>query len=459
MNLIALTKYDGAIIGPVARLLGHIMEAIFSFTGLFGIFNIGLSIIIFTIVIKALMIPMSIKQQKFSKMNAIISPEIQMINKRYAGKKDQASMMKRNEETMAVYNKYGVKPTGGCLQLIIQFPILLALYRVVWNIPAYVGRMRDIYYNIIGVLSEKFSGFMSNEVFTDLLAKQGTAISADKIAKVTETFADSNASPEAMTIAKNYLVDAMYAFDGGEWETFRSAFTGIGDMVGTTGDTVAQSVDKIESMNSFLGLNLSISPMNYVTNAAKFGFWIIVAAIMIPLLSGLIQYISTKISLAAQERQKASSSIMKKPEEENSFVQSMNMMVKIMPVVSIFFCFMFPTCIGVYWVISSLVQLIIQICVNNYMDKLDINDVVAKNMEKINAKRARMGLAPQKVTKVANITQQLEEDQAALDERARKREEQIKASTEYYKNTTGTGRLSSKANMVAQYNEKNKNKK
>ncbi len=458
MNLLALTKYDGAIIGPVARLLGYIMEAIFSFTGLFGIFNIGLSIIIFTIVIKALMIPMSIKQQKFTKMNAIVSPEIQIINRKYAGKKDQASMMKRNEETMAVYNKYGVKPTGGCLQLIIQFPILLALYRVVWNIPAYVGRMRDIYYNIISVLSEKFSGFMGNEEFTKLLANQGTAINADKIAKITETFANVS-SAEEITVAKNYLVDAMYAFDADEWNKFQDIFANIGGMAGTTtGETVSDSIDKIGSMNSFLGLNLSVSPMTYLSNFAKVGVWVIIAAIMIPLLSGLIQYISTKISLAAQEKQK-SSSMMKKPEEENSFVQSMNMMVKIMPIVSIVFCFMFPTCIGVYWIISSLVQLIIQICVNNYMDKLDINDVVAKNMEKINAKRARMGLAPQKVTRVANITQQLEEDQAAMDERARKREEQIKASTEYYKNTTGTGRLSSKANMVAQYNEKNKNKK
>lgn len=458
MNFITLTKYDGAILGPIARLLGHIMEAIFSFTGLFGIFNIGLSIIIFTIVIKALMIPMSIKQQKFTKMNAIINPEIQAINKKYKGLKDQASMMKRNEETMAVYNKYGVRPTGGCLQLLIQLPILLALYRVVWNIPAYVGRMRDIYYNIIGVLSDKFSGFMSNNLFTELLAKQNTAISADKITKITETFANAGATAEEMTVAKNYLVDAMYAFDAGEWDTFQNIFSNIGDMAGTTGDTVVESIDKIESMNSFLGLNLSVSPMTYVSNLASFSFWVIFAAIMIPLLSGLIQYISTKISLAQQEKQKANS--FKKPaDEDNAFVQSMNTMVKIMPVISIVFCFMFPTCIGVYWIISSLVQLVIQICVNNYMDKLDINDVVAKNVEKMNAKRARMGLAPMKATKVSNITQQLEKDQAEEEARAKKREEQIKASTEYYKSTTGTGRLSSKANMVAQYNEKNKNKK
>ena len=147
---------------------------------------------------------------EFTKMNAIISPEIQKINKRYAGKKDQASMMKRNEETMAVYNKYGVKPTGGCLQLIIQFPILLALYRVVWNIPAYVGRMRDIYYNIISVLSDKFSGFMENEAFSKLLANQGTAISADKITKITETFADASASTEAMTTALPLLYQSGY---------------------------------------------------------------------------------------------------------------------------------------------------------------------------------------------------------------------------------------------------------
>ena len=457
MNFITLTKYDGAIIGPVARLLGHIMEAIFSFTGLFGIFNIGLSIIIFTIVIKALMIPMSIKQQKFTKMNSIINPEIQMINRKYAGKKDQASMMKRNEETMAVYNKYGVRPTGGCLQLIIQFPILLALYRVVWNIPAYVGRMRDIYYNIISVLSEKFSGFMNKEAFTDLLKAQATAISPEKISKITETFADASASAEAMTTAKNYLVDAMYAFDGNEWLAFKDTFDNIGSMAVQGGETVAESIDKIESMNSFMGLNLSVSPMSYVSNFKTVGLWIVIAAIMIPVLSGVIQYISTKISMAAQERQKASTK--KSADEDNAFVQSMNMMVKIMPVISIAFCFMFPTCIGVYWIISSLIQVVIQICVNRYMDKLDINDVVAKNMEKINAKRARMGLAPQKVTKVSNITQQIEEDQAEMEEKARKREEQIKASTEYYRSTTGTGRLSSKANMVAQYNERNKNKK
>ena len=66
------------------------------------------------------MIPMTIKQQKFSRMSAVMNPEIQKIQKKYKNKKDQASMMKMQEETKLVYEKYGTSPTGGCLGSLIQ---------------------------------------------------------------------------------------------------------------------------------------------------------------------------------------------------------------------------------------------------------------------------------------------------------------------------------------------------
>ena len=91
------------------------------------------------------MIPLQIKQQKFSKMNAVMSPELQKISKKYRGKKDQASQMKMQEETMAVYEKYGVSPTGSCLQLFIQMPIFFALYQVIINIPGYIGEIKAIF--------------------------------------------------------------------------------------------------------------------------------------------------------------------------------------------------------------------------------------------------------------------------------------------------------------------------
>ena len=141
-----LTKSTSFIIGPVASLLGYIMNGIFWLLENIGIPNIGLSIILFTIVIYMLLMPMTIKQQKFSKLQAIMQPEINKIQKKYKGKNnDQAAMMKMNEETQAVYEKYGVSPMGSCLQLIIQMPILFALYRVIWNIPAYVTSVKNAF--------------------------------------------------------------------------------------------------------------------------------------------------------------------------------------------------------------------------------------------------------------------------------------------------------------------------
>ena len=131
MQGILLTQDSGAILGPIAKILGVIMDVIFNLLDLIGIPNIGLSIILFTIVVNLLMLPMTVKQQKFSKLSAKMNPEIKAVQKKYEGKKDQASMMRQQEETQAVYDKYGVSPTGSCLQLIIQMPILFALYRVI----------------------------------------------------------------------------------------------------------------------------------------------------------------------------------------------------------------------------------------------------------------------------------------------------------------------------------------
>ena len=86
---------DWPIIHQIAWLLGKLMNGIYNIMdGVFGVQNIGVCIIIFTIIIYTLMIPLTVKQQKWSKMSAVMNPEIQKIQKKYANKKDQASMMK-----------------------------------------------------------------------------------------------------------------------------------------------------------------------------------------------------------------------------------------------------------------------------------------------------------------------------------------------------------------------------
>jgi YidC/Oxa1 family membrane protein insertase len=155
MDLMLLTQNSTPIFKYVVKLLGLIMNAIFEILELIGIPNIGLAIILFTIVIYLLLLPLTIKQQKFSKLQAKMNPEIQAIQAKYKGKQDNESMMAMNTETKAVYAKYGVSPTGSCVQLLIQMPILIALYRVIYAMPAYVTRLG----NAFGVLADKIMTF------------------------------------------------------------------------------------------------------------------------------------------------------------------------------------------------------------------------------------------------------------------------------------------------------------
>ena len=89
MDFLVLTK-AGGILGPIAQILGWVMEALFRFTSMFGVVNIGLCIILFTIVTRLLLFPLTIKQQKTSKLMSVMQPELNAIQKKYKGKEDSA---------------------------------------------------------------------------------------------------------------------------------------------------------------------------------------------------------------------------------------------------------------------------------------------------------------------------------------------------------------------------------
>lgn len=152
----------------IAGIFGKIMNAIFELLYLIGITDVGLNIVLstvlFTIIVYTLLLPFTVKQQKFTKISAVMNPEIQAIQKKYQGKNDQASMLKMQEETKLVYTKYGTSPTGGCLGSLIQLPFLFALWPVMRNIPEHVTRVdADKVYKFIGVV---ISGPESNPAAT-----------------------------------------------------------------------------------------------------------------------------------------------------------------------------------------------------------------------------------------------------------------------------------------------------
>lgn len=147
-NLILATQ-TGGILKPFAWILGKILEIIYDLFSTMGIYNIGFCIIAFTIVVRMLMLPMQIKQQKFSKLNSVMTPEIQKIQKKYQGKKDQQSQLAQQEEIKAVYDKYGTSPTGSCLQLLIQMLFFLHFYRVIMNVRHMLSRLRIYIYRFL----------------------------------------------------------------------------------------------------------------------------------------------------------------------------------------------------------------------------------------------------------------------------------------------------------------------
>lgn len=433
MEYAVLTKTGGMILGPVAEVLGWIMDGLFRFTSSFGVLNIGLCIILFTLVVKLLMFPLTIKQQKSSKLMAVMQPEIQAIQAKYKGKTDNDSMMKMNVETKAVYEKYGTSMTGGCLQLVIQMPILFALYRVIYNIPAYVSSVKDYFMQVVYAVSNVASAAALPEGAASGLVQFAT----DHNIPLTGMNAIGDLTGVTGEALGNKMVDILYKLNPTQWTELASSYPHVSDVIST--NSVA-----IEQMNSFLGINLATNPwQGFVPTLA----W------LIPILAGLTQWYSTKLMMSTQTQSDDAPGA--------GMMKQMNVM---MPLMSVFFCFTFPAAIGIYWVASSVFQIIQQVGVNAYLNKVDIDEMVKQNLEKANKKRAKKGLPPQKInqnasTSLKSIQAANEREEAKRAEKIEKTKEQVKESTGYYNENAKPGSLAAKANMVAKYNERNEKRK
>ena len=408
-----LTK-AGSILGPIATVLGYVMDILFRFTSSFGVFNVGLCIILFTIVMKTLMIPLTIKQQKTTKLMSVMNPEIQAIQKKYKGKSDQESMQRQNVEIQAVYEKYGTSMTGGCLPQLIQMPILLALYRVIYNIPAYVPSVRVYFDNVVTPLMGQADYAQKLQEITNIATACGGKL---------DKFDFTNA---------NRLVDMLYKFSTSQWGELQALFPAISDAIG-------QNAAVVERMNTFLGLNMAEAPG-----------WVPSFAWIIPVLAAVSQWFSTKLMSGNQPSTSA--------DAENPMAQSMKTMTTTMPLFSAFICITMPAGLGIYWIATSVVTIIQQLIVNAYMDKVNIDDMIAKNLEKVNKKRAKQGLPPAKVTQNATaslkaIKAEEEKEKAAEEVKKEKIAKQIEESSKYYNTNAKPGSLASKAAMVQKYNE------
>lgn len=438
MSDILLTAYPGSILGPIAKLLGMLMDWIYS-----GISNITggrvesvvLSIVIITIIIYMCLLPLTIKQQKFSKLSQKMQPEMQAIQAKYKNKKDQASMMAMQEETQLLYQKYGISPMGSCVQMLIQMPILFALYRVFYNIPAYLSGVKGSFTGLVDSIQQT-SGYQ--DTLVSLMEKYNVVTSSG----LNASNAASKLADASGNTLSNYIIDILYKLPSKGWDALMDGkfFDGIQSAVEKTHDALLH-------FNYFLGLNISDTPWyiiksNFTDKPDKWLLFVILA-LLIPVLSYLTQMINIKLMPQATNG-------------NDQMANQMKMMNLMMPLMSLFICFTVPVGLGIYWICSALVRGIQQFFVNRHIENLDLEAVMAKNEEKAKKKREKMGLSEDYIKKAAQIKTKSIDNKANVSVSAGTEEKLAKAAE--YKANAKAGSLASKANMVKEFNERNSRK-
>lgn len=428
MNGILLTQNSTPIFKYIVWILGKLMEGIFTVIDFIGIPNIGLAIILFTIIINLLMMPLTIKQQKFSKLSSKMSPELQAIQAKYKNRKDQNSQMAMNNEMQAVYAKYGVSPTGSCGYLLIQMPILLALYRVIYAMPAYVKKIGDTF----RVLAAQIISTDSAE----WLKTTADGSIANTVSMYGKSMADGN--------LENGIVDVLNRLSSSDMNLVAQHYN-LSDMT-FEGNLILSNESTrglLDTYNNFLGLNIGDSPQQLIVEAFHNGAWIIlIGALMIPVLSAVTQWISVKL-MPQQDNSKMDD----QQAQMQSTMKTMNM---IMPLMSAWFCLTLPAGMGIYWVAGSVVRGIQQVLINKHIDKMDFNEIIEKNADKSAKKIEKMKKDQEKLNAYANMSTK---NIKSIQQRANVSSDPAKNNSSNTGNARA-GSMMSKANMVNDYNKR-----
>ena len=416
-GLLAAGIYDWPVISQISWLLGKVMNGIYNVLSAIGIENIGVSIIIFTIIVYTLLIPLTIKQQKFTKMQSVMTPEIRKIQKKYEGKRDQASMLKQQEEMNAVYDKYGTKMSSGCLPSLIQMLFLFGLYPVVQNIPRYVDKVHDVYMPLV----EKIQSVAGSQAIMEKIGEASPVLM----------------SPGSYDYSQaNTLVEALYKFQDATWNTLIDKIPQVESLVNSTRD-------QIDNLNQFLGVNIGAHPWNLLMDALKdFSIIGIILAVIIPVLAGLTQFLSVKLS-------QAGSSMM--DDKDNPMAGSMKTMTYTMPLISVVFGFTLPAGLGLYWVASAAVRCVQQLAINKYLSKKSVEDIIAENQKKMKKKIEKKGTSAQEINRMATTSTRNVGSSSKSKKSQAENDEKIRRAQELAKNAK-PGSLTDKANLVARYN-------
>ena len=270
--------------------------------------------------------------------------------------------------------------------MLIQLPILFALYRVIYNVPAYVDSIRVLYEGIAQPI---------------MTATDGASIATSLM----ETLNIANIKNFDIGNV-NTVIDMLSQVSSTGWSTVSSAFSATPAVV----EAVSEYSPQIIQANSlFGGLNIADAPLPFSLGLKGMltHLW---PGILIPALSGISQWVNMKVSMANQPKM-----------DDNPMGGSMKTMNNIMPILSFVMCCGFAAGLGIYWIASAVFRTLSTVVVNKYFDKKDLDEIIAENREKAAKKAEKRGGAPSKFeeyatknTKAIEAAQQAEKERKGI---------------------------------------------
>ena len=266
----------------------------------------GVALILFTLVIKLIMLPFQMKSKKSMMRMSRVSGQMQELQKRYA--KNQAKLQ---EEMQKLYEEEGVNPMSGCLWSLIPFPILIALY---------------------SIIRQPITHFMM--------------LSKDVLQTVVQSAADAG-----VNLTNIVMMDKATGTPALKDGLYQLASYGQINLVKAVQEMGLSTPEGWFDMNyNFLGLDLTATPWEYVKN---FTFtWAVIGVILIPILAGLSQFVFSKLTMKTQ------------PQADAASGASMKSMMYMLPLMSVYIAFIMPAALGVYWIAQNVFSLIQEAILN-----------------------------------------------------------------------------------------------
>ncbi len=303
-----------------------LMRLFDSFTG-----SYALTLLLFTLLFKLVLLPLGIKQQKNQIKQAALRPKEAVIRKKYAGRTDRATQQKMQQEIIELQQKENVSPFGGCMPLLIQLGLIMVIYTIIRQPLTY----------ICGLDSEELFALAKEFNWQDLSGKAITDIS--KITSLDQIKAIATPGLEALLPEGAYLPNL-----------------------------------------DLFGLNLAIEPSDVF---AGFKNSTEVVGVGVPTIGNVLAYLI--IPVACFLLQVATMKLTRKFTYQPTVAQdaqtgcSMKLMDWMMPLMSLYFCFTFSSAIGLYWIYSNILSFVQTVILSKAMPipKLTDEDIRAAEKE------------------------------------------------------------------------------